>query len=459
MVYSKFKSYQLTLAILTSLVISVFYFSFNYNYLSSWIDEKGDVRTYDHYVKLGIPQFLFNPHHIGFDWVGQQFYNHLKDKGYTGTSMKVLQLRNLIVSAIGLGILFFLFYNISKKFLLSFLLIGAIAFSCAFWIYSQINDTPIIHSILVFLLFMAALYFPQCKRRFIYASFLGLLHAVTIFFHQSDLLMGIVVAAVMLTGDYFIMKFDKNSNEKPSFTKSITSNIKYIITYGVVFAVIVVTAYYYVGIVLIGLTLDINKAQSFNQIEKSTYFFNWLVLYTKIDYWGKGFEEKNLLQKIVAGISTYFYQPAQFNGARLDINFKTFFNPANILPNMIITYIFSTLIITIVFIKKLIKRYGYMMIAILLYMIIYSVFTCWWEADYREFWVAPMFSFWILSLIIISFIIDECKLFKAITACFCYTFMFIIAFLLFYFNFTTFIYPNSSTDLKKIDIVKKIKNN
>ncbi|HOV13264.1 MAG TPA: hypothetical protein PK771_03180, partial [Spirochaetota bacterium] len=68
MIYKKFNNYELILALTTTLAIFLFYLFFNFNYLSLWIDEMGDCLTYDYYVRLGLPEFLFNPHHLGFDW-------------------------------------------------------------------------------------------------------------------------------------------------------------------------------------------------------------------------------------------------------------------------------------------------------------------------------------------------------------------------------------------------------
>ncbi|MBR6061221.1 MAG: hypothetical protein IKP67_04030, partial [Spirochaetales bacterium] len=62
-------------AIATAVLIFLFYLFFNFNYLSKWIDEKGDCNTYDYYVRLGIPKYLFNPHHIAFDWLGERMYH------------------------------------------------------------------------------------------------------------------------------------------------------------------------------------------------------------------------------------------------------------------------------------------------------------------------------------------------------------------------------------------------
>ena len=69
-----------------------------------------------------------------------------------------------------------------------------------------------------------------------------------------------------------------------------------------------------------GLTLKPELAETVNKIKDSTYFFNWLVLYSRIDYWGKGYEQ-NTLQMVINGISTYFYQ-TEGHPVKFTLNFK-----------------------------------------------------------------------------------------------------------------------------------------
>ncbi len=447
MIYKRLTKPQLLIGISTALLLSVLYLSLNFNYLSRFIDEKGDCLTYDYYVRLGIPQYLFNPHHIGFDWAGEQFYNKLKEGGYTGSVMVALQLRNLIVSALSLGLIFFLFYKISRHYLLSLLLVLSYAFTAAYWMYSQINDTPIIHSTLVFLLFLAALYFPQAKHKVRYSLILGFFHAIIIFFHQSDLIMAAPILFIMM----FYQLFYRDAGGKRFDWK----NIRYVICYGLIFSIVVVVAYYYVGIILIGLTFDKSEAQAFNMIKDSTYFFNWLILYAKIDHWGKGFENtKALFPQVVEGISTYFYQPQSpiMGGGKLGFDFSNFFGTTSILPNLIGLLFITVFGGSLLLLPHMVRRYGYALIACILFMGIYTTLTCWWEADYREFWVAPMFSFWFLCLMFFTLLFELVDITKPLVIITSYSYLFLLVALLFYFNFTGFILPNATKTYKSYDI-------
>ena len=312
-------------------------------------------------------------------------------------------------------------------------------FCAAHWMYSQINDTPIIHSNMTFLLFLAALYFPQAKHKKFYAGLLGFWHALTIFFHQSDAIMALPVVFILM----FYTLFPIEENKRPHFT---FANIRYIAIYAAVFCLIVVIAYYYVGIVLIGLDFDKENAKAFNNIKGSTYFFNWLILYAKIDYWGKGFEAENtqaLFGQMVEGISTYFYQPQKFQGKEVGFQFNDFFGATSIMPNFIGVLFILVLGGSILLFVPMLRRYRHALPAVILYMIIYTILTCWWEADYREFWVAPMFSFWFLTLMFFNFVMEKAGVITPFVQTSCYAFIFLLAGLLFYFNFTGFILPHS----------------
>jgi hypothetical protein len=466
--YKQLTRWQWLLAITIAVIITLFYLFFNFNYLSNWVDEKGDVNTYDYYVRLGIPSYLFNPHHIAFDWLGQQFYLLCQKAGYTGSVMHILQLRNLVISSLGLGILFICFYRMSKKPILSILMVSMIAFSGAYWMYSQINDTPIIHSIMICLLFCAALYFPQAKHKKLYAVFLGLFHSITIFFHQSDVLFAVVITFIILLGPWLVQHFNQVYERTPvgfltgnslqtQFHNPLVNKThwKELLIYGSVMIATVILTYYYVGIVLLGLTFDPEKATTFNEhFEGASYFFNWLVLYSKIDYWGKGYEDAGLLAKVINGVSTYFYQPVTLDGSPVTLDIQAPFSAHSILPSLALVFVLGVIAATILLFIPLFKHYHFIFGATLLFAIVYISFACWWEPDYREFWVAPMFSIWMLAFFLFDFLLDKLRGIRPLPGLLLYGWLGLFALLLFFFNFTGFIYPHAGVTFKQFDIVQ-----
>lgn len=468
MLFKRFSSYKFPLALITGLIIILFYFFFNFNYLSNWLDEKRDARTYNYYVKLGLPRFLYNPHHLYFDRLGQLFYQLMLDRGYSGSSMRILQLRNLIIASLCMGLIFFLFYFFSHRYFLSLLFTGLIGFSCAVWIYAHINDTGLIHSILLFILFFAALYFPQAKHKALYSIFLALFHSVIVlFFHQSDIIFIFVIFFIIVLSKTMYknrtcvsmgISFGFKKNNLYTVQKPLISfrfyYIRLFLLYLFVLFIVIAAAYYYIGIVVLNLTLDPAKADYFNRIKGSTYFFNWIILYTNIDFWGKGFIKGNLFEKTVKGITTYFYQPGQWEGKNINWDFNSFTSPAALLPNLVILFIVFIVICTILLCVFLYKRYNYSFIACLLFLIIYILFACWWEPDYREFWIAPMFGFWFLAFLVINFLLEKLKGLWPLPQFAVYFFLFVILGLLFYFNFTNLIYPEASKDFRVFDIIR-----
>lgn len=466
MIYKKLNKGQLILAITTSAFIFLFYLIFNINYLTNWIDEKYDSTTYKNHIEKFLntkeKDFLtkynmFNPHHLAIDYFGASFYKILKNNGYSGSLMNALQIKNIFVSSLALAIIFFLLYKISKKYILSFLIISLISFSCGFWIYTQINDTPLIHSAILAILFLLSLYYPYAKKKFLYTVFISIFHAINILFHQSDLIFSFVLVFIILFSDKLKVKEnniselkslieDRNKNDNYSFLK----NTKYLFIYIFTVGLIVSTAYYYIGVVYIGLTLDPSKAETVNKIKGASYFFNWLVLYSRIDYWGRGYE-KETISAAIKGVSDYFYQK---EGVILSYKLDIFqFTKETILPNLLLIFFISIFLLSIFFLKDVVKKYKFVILSNIIFIIIYTAFACWWEPDYREFWIAPMFSYWMFCFFILNYSIDRFKVIKPIPEVIIYSFAFILSFSLFYYNFLYFIHPNESKNFKSFEIV------
>ncbi|MBN2547335.1 MAG: hypothetical protein JXB50_16145 [Spirochaetes bacterium] len=473
MLYKKFNKLEFISAVATSIFIFLFYFILNFNYLTNWIDEKYDSSTYKNNIEnfLKSPDYnkdfqtkynLFNPHHIAIDWFGMNFYKFLKKNSFSGDLMSALQIKNLFISSLALAVLFFLFYKISKKYLLSFLMITMIGFSCAYWIYSQINDTPLIHSVLLCILFMISINYPYVKNKFIFSIILGVFHAINILFHQSDLIFIFVIVFIILFSDIFRSFFSAAENHNNIIKLKINNsiyfdhkNFTFLFTYFFTLSVIIFSVYYYVGMIYLGLTMNQENAESINYIKDSSYFFNWLILYAKIDYWGKGYE-KNTFLSVLDGISAYFYQKDNVD-IKYHINLFKFFSKESILPNLIFVFFFTIISSSIIFLKKILKQYNFVIIANIIFILLYISFACWWEPDYREFWVAPMFSIWIFSFFILNFLLNKLEIIKPISYFVIYSFIFFISFFLFYFNFIYFIYPNASRDFRSFDIVNNVK--
>ncbi len=297
------------------------------------------------------------------------------------------------------------------------------------------------------------------KIKILYSIFIGIFHSITIFFHQSNLIFGIVIVFYMFFLDSSQSINDKDLNKiviKNILLKKIKplQNIKYILAYAITGIIIVSAAYYYVGIVKLGLTLDITKAEDFNNITDSTYFFNWLILYSKIDYWGKGYTEGSTFLKSIYGITTYFYQPMSINGSSITYNVKSLWTTIYALPNMLLFLFLTAISIFIIRIKDIWKKYSFKIAALLIFIIIYTVFSGWWEPDYREFWVSTAMSYWIFIIFIYNYIIDKIKYFKPIIVSTIYLYMAVIIILLFTFNFEGFLYNFHSNQFKQFDIIE-----
>ena len=201
--------------------------------------------------------------------------------------------------------------------------------------------------------------------------------------------------------------------------------------------------------------MDITKAQTFNKVKGASYFFNWLILYTKIDYWGKGFviSKGSLIQKCLTGISTYFFQPQYWKNEILSLDLKNYFKISSILPNMIFTFMTFIFSFSICFCASLYKKYKYIFLSNILFLAVYTIFSCWWQPDFRKYWISTMFAFWFLAFFVINFIIDKLRNSRIAAKIIIYSYMFLLSSLLFYFNFTGFLYPNATAQFRKFNII------
>ncbi|HOV15251.1 MAG TPA: hypothetical protein PK771_13260, partial [Spirochaetota bacterium] len=165
----------------------------------------------------------------------------------------------------------------------------------------------------------------------------------------------------------------------------------------------------------------------------------------------KGLEKKdNLPENVAKGVTTYFFQPKVFT-KKLDLDFNKFTKTELVLINFILMMFIMIIFFLTFLLPKLINEYGFVIIATIIFLVIYTIFSLWWEPYYREFYVATMFAYWLLLFLGFNYLINKIKRFSKIVL---YSYLFIFASLLFFHNFTVFIYPNASKNFRKFDIVK-----
>ena len=139
---------------------------------------------------------------------------------------------------------------------------------------------------------------------------------------------------------------------------------------------------------------------------------------------------------------------------KIIFNLNDFASYYSILPNLSFIFVVFVLFFYILLFQLLYKAYGYIYLSSLIFTITYALFSIWWEPEYREFWVCPMFSFWIMAILLLNLIINKFNNLRPIIYCIFYSFLSLFVIMLFYFNFTGIIYPYSKEDFKKFDIVR-----
>ena len=225
-----------------------------------------------------------------------------------------------------------------------------------------------------------------------------------------------------------------------------------VIIYTAVLFTIVSLAYLYIGLVKINLSLNPQHQDVFNRIKGANYFFKWLVLYTNIDYWGKGYDSLYLVHNYFKGLSTCIYQPVLQNNQKVFLDFSHLFSLHSFIPFLLFIFCISVILIFLTRFKSIFKYEKPVFWASLLFSLIYTAFFLWWEPDYREFWLAPLLSYYILSFLLFNQLTNgthwKNKMAYAIVTCF----IFLMAFMLFVHNFQNFIYEQASHKYRVFDM-------
>ena len=281
-------------------------------------------------------------------------------------------------------------YLISKKIFLSLLFAGFIVFARGYLSYSSLNDTPMIHSVLCISLFFLLYYYRGAKHKKTLLVMLGLLHALTVLFHQVNLLFFPVSA-------FFILFVQDNLKIK--------TKILNLAVYTLTLMAVVVSLYLYVGLFIMKASLYGGHNITWFNIKGAGNFLNWLSFYVHKGVWGKGFEG-NALGKVFSGFSN-----ALCHSGKTDyfFDFTNLLNPKNAALNVSFLFLILSLILFFAFFVKLYKKYGAIIGSLLIWGVIYFAFYSWWEPEYFEFWLVNVSILFIMGFFVFNYITDLVK--------------------------------------------------
>ncbi|MFN3603368.1 MAG: O-antigen polymerase [Leptonema sp. (in: bacteria)] len=375
------------LVIFTGIFFGLFYFTFQLYLISNYLDI--DVANYYLEIKEG---YLFHPHHLFYNFTGWIFIEITK--GFLNlTDFLKLKILNILAGSLGSSLLFFIFYKLSKKLILSFLFFLYFVFSFDYWFYSQINDTAFftVFSSFLYLSFLFFVYdvFPNSLISFL----LGIILAIAVGYHQTNIFL-------YLIGFFYIIKKNKD-------TKSKIYNL-FFYTLG---AILFISAFYlFAGHFFYGYSLKENTKDFIHKLPKKGNFYDWVFLYGHWDQslqWGT-FERDNLGSIISESFSNALF----YNTINLIYLMQNLTNEITSFKVEILLYLIffvSFLLNFIVSLLIIVIKRNVLILGFLSVLVIQLVFFSWWEPSNKEFWFSPLFILTFLQFLNINELFNSIK--------------------------------------------------
>ncbi|WP_420870504.1 hypothetical protein [Leptospira meyeri] len=286
--------------------------------------------------------------------------------------MFFLRLRILGFSLFFLGLFIWVYYKLYKDLLLGIILALVIQVSQAFWFYSLHNDTPLIHSCLMALLFLYTVYYLREGLKTKHLVILWLIQLFSIYFHQSNVIhFGMVPMAVFLSPNR-------------SFGKKLRTIFLYLTCLGLA----TILSYLFVGFIIL--------KRGLGPIDEKHFSF-WMFLYAAINRWGTSLgEEKNYVLYFYRGIGDAFLV-FQNVIPKFRVNLFDFQNPKHLPYNLNLLFWIFSLCLGILNFRTMWARYKQELLVMLFWIIPSIGFYTWWEGYFFEFWVGTTIALWILN--------------------------------------------------------------
>ncbi|BDA80716.1 hypothetical protein LPTSP3_g36460 [Leptospira kobayashii] len=348
---------------------------FHLRYLSQFFDWDSCVYALN-IQRNRLESAFYNPHHLGFESSGLLYWKLLQYIYPTTDIMFFLRLRILSFALFFLGAFIWLFYKLYNDFILAVILALVIQFSQAFWFYSLHNDTPLIHSCLMALLFLFTIYFIREGLKTRHLFFLWFLQLSSIYFHQSNVIhFGMVPMAILISGNRY-------------FGKKMRTIFIYLLTLGVA----TILSYLFVGFIILKKGLG-NPDES--------HFSFWMFLYAAIDRWGTSVGEKNYIHYFYRGIGDAFLV-FQTVIPKFRVDFSNLWAKQSAAFNFHLLFWIFSLGIGFLNFRNLWSQFRTEILIMIFWLIPSIGFYTWWEGYFFEFWVGTTIGLWIFNYYILK---------------------------------------------------------
>lgn len=352
-------------------------FLFQLRYLSRAFDWDSCVYALN-IQKNRIESAFYNPHHLGFESSGLLYWKLIQSVYQTTDIMFFLRLRILTFSLFFIGCFIWIFHKLYNDFFLAVLLAMVIQVNQAFWFYSQHNDTPLIHSCLLALLFLCTVYFLKQGLSNKHLVLLWVLQLFTIYFHQSNVIhFGMVPIALFLSPN-----------------RTLGNKLRTIAIYLTLLGVVTMLSYLFVGFIVL--------KRGLGPLDEKHFSF-WMFLYAAINRWGTSIgDDKNYVLYFYRGIGDSFLV-FQNVTARLRVNLTEFSKPNHLPYNLNLVLWISSIGIALFNLRTLFHKFKNEILILSFWVFPSIAFYTWWEGYFFEFWVGTNIALWIFhSFVLMS---------------------------------------------------------
>ncbi|MBN2439954.1 MAG: hypothetical protein JXJ04_01355 [Spirochaetales bacterium] len=408
--------------------ITSLYFLFQFHHIQQFLDF--DQIVYCNNILAALKYktaIMFNSHHlhmeIGGKWFHQCMIEYFEKSGFTDVVFNN-RLRSVIFASTGIFFMILYLKEITGKLTWGF--IGGIltGFCHGYLSYATKVDTAIYPAAGMILILWIFLKLEKAKKWSVLLSVPGaIILFLSVMFHQY---MGIACMISVITlalpsrifqGFPFRRPFSiTNLPVKPEIDRSPKKRYITAAVTGLLGILLVCGGYFYAGETCYNLPFSKEEKRNWRGPFGNRVFQNWVLGYAVDNKWGKGISNfypgspfSGYTRAFLATVPVRTILPSK--DSRYDYNMKKPFHKFHLTHTLVAYATIVVLFGAILLFPLLLYRYRRSFLLIFFSIILFSLFTTYWESYYYEFWIIPCLLVCVLGILILNLIAEKLALF------------------------------------------------
>lgn len=445
-------------------LLALLYFLLNFHHMPQFLEwdqivyANNIIKNYDNPDSYP----LYNPHHLHMEIGGKIFHvnmmNLFEDAGFTDLVFNV-RLRALIYACIGVFFTVLYLKNITGKLVWGILGAVLISFCHAYLVYATKVDTPIYPAaVMVFILWMLQKLENVKKGLLFFAALAGIVLFISVMAHQymafacAILFFSLALPAYFFPDEQALGQYGFFEIIRPKKRPVVDRNpkVRYISTVmmSAIGIILIIVAYFYAGKTEYNLPIDEPDPENARGIFRYSTFSQWLFLYEQSPIWGKGFDVWDPKESFRGFTDSFLSRAPGEVDSILNYDFRYNldepFDPPSFVQNQVAYFTIIVLLGNLIFLPGLWKRYRRSYFFIVSCLLIFTVFTSYWQATYYEFWLIPNILLCVLGIFLLNFLAEKLRaVFGRISIVPFYAYIIFLIFLIGNFNIEHHVAPYS----------------